>query len=44
MVADSISLPSRWLFVFNSNIVRMNQDSRSGLNKLYRFDHPPGFH
>jgi hypothetical protein len=32
----------KWLFVFNSDSLRMNQDHRSAGETNWRFDHPPG--
>jgi hypothetical protein len=37
-----ISFSLGGLFGFNSNFLRVIQDHRSRLNKLYSFDRPPG--
>ena len=32
---------SKWLFVFNSNFLCMEESHRSGADKRQRYDHPP---
>jgi hypothetical protein len=39
---DNAGLPNtRWLFLFNSNFLRMNEAHRSAGKIAQRFDHPP---